>query len=114
MTTQFERHVLKNDNAPSVRFKGQLLAEVQNYFDRAMGSGWSGRTGEQDIFSLYTTTGGNLVCARVMETQWANAHNTYETKVCKTVDEVHEFFGHGRLAQELYDAAGITPFEDVA
>lgn len=114
MTSEFEKHLLKNDDGPSLRFTGRLLAEVQNYFDRAMGSGWSGRTGEQDILSLYATSAGNFVCARVMETQWANAHDTYEAKVCKSLDEVYEFFGYGRMAMEMYSAADITPIKEVA
>lgn len=106
-------YTLKTDDAPSVRFKGELIAECQNHFDRAFGSGWSGRTGERDLLDLYRTSGGNFVARKRVETQWANCHDTHKVKLCKTLTEVHDFLGYDRLAMELYKLADITPVEEV-
>lgn len=106
---------LKNDDAPSVRFKGELIAERQNHFDRAFGSGgsgWSGRTGEQDLLDLYLTSGGNFVARKRVQTQWMNCDDTHAVKLCKTLPEVYAFLGYDRLAMELYELADITPVEE--
>lgn len=96
---------LKTDGAPSVRFKGELIASAWDHFDH---------TGERDSLDLYRTSGGNFVARKRGETQWENCHDSHAVKLCKTLREVYNFLGYDRLAMELYEQADITPVEEVA
>ncbi len=60
---------------------------------------------------LYRTQGGKYICEQVGRTQWQGEHDRHSGAVCETEAEVQEFFGHGWLAKELYDRAGIQAVE---
>jgi hypothetical protein len=109
-----EEYTLIVDNEPDIRFTGQLLAAVSSSAERAMGSSsYSGETGRWTSLSLYKTHGGKYVCHSIGRTQWQGERDRFSGKVCETLEEVKEFFGHRWLAKELYDEAGIDAFVEV-
>ena len=77
-----------------------------------MGSSWSGETGRWQVFKLWRTEKGKCVCQRVNRTQWQGERDTSEAKVFINKEDVFEFFGHGWLAQELFEEAGIDASVD--
>ncbi len=104
--------ILTNDNAPDIRFKGELIAEVSSSANNASGS-YSGATGRWTELKLYRTTGGRYVAQSVGHTQWQGEHTRYSTVVCETAADVIDFFGHGWLAKSLYNEADIEDVQDV-
>jgi len=106
-------HVLERDKERPIRFKGWLLGAASNSWDTASPD-FSGSTGRRQALALYETEGGKYVCERVGFSQWQGERTRHEGAVCTTIEEVMAFFGHGRLAKELYDDAGLDTAEDVA
>lgn len=98
---------LEIDNAPSIRFSGQLVARTSSSDDPAMGGNYSGQTARWAVLALYKTKSGKFVCHQIGRTRWVGERDRYSGKVCDTLAEVKEFFGHRWLAKDLYDAAGI-------
>ena len=98
---------LEIDNAPSVRFTGELIASAASYDNETMGSSYSGQTGRWTELELYKTKGKKFVCHRIGRTRWQGERDRFSGKVCETLIEVKEFFGHRWLAKELYSEAGI-------
>lgn len=103
---------LRNDNAPDVRFTGELMAEVASNPNNASGY-YSGHTGRWTELELYRTAGGRFVGRSVGRTQWQGEHDRHKVEVCDDVAGVVKFFGHGWLAKDLYEAAGIDAAQDV-
>jgi hypothetical protein len=93
---------LKIDNAPSVRFTGELVASPASSDDRAMGRSYSSQTSRWTELELYKTKGGKFICHQVGRTCWQGERDRFSGKVCETLEDVKEFFGHRWLAQELY------------
>lgn len=90
------------DYAPSIRFTGELVASVANSDEEVMGSSYSGQVGRWTVLSLYKTKGEKYVCYQVDYTRWQGERDRIRGEVCETLTEVKEFFGHSRLAGELY------------
>ncbi len=107
------KHTLKIDNAPSLRFTGELLATVSSTDNNAAGSSYSGETGRWTELALYRTAKGKYICHQTGFTRWEGERERYSGAVCDTVDQVQEFFGHRWLAKELYDKAGIEAVVDI-
>lgn len=105
-----ETFTLEIDNAPSVRFTGEMVASAASSDNQAMGSSYSGQTGRWTELALYKTKGGKYICYQIGRTRWENERDRFSGKVCESLDEVKEFFGHRWLAKDLYAEAGI---EDV-
>lgn len=104
-----ETITLENDNAPAIRFTGERVARVSSSPDTAS-SYYSGHTGCYTILELYKTKGGKFVAHSVGVTQWQGEHDRHKSAVCEDEAAVIAFFGHGWLAKDLYEEAGI---EDV-
>lgn len=104
---------LKIDNAPNIRFSGELMATAANSDNKAMGIEYSGQTGRWTELALYKTKGNKFICYRVERTRWMGQRDGYFGKVCETVEDVKEFFGHGWLAKELYYEAEIEYVDEV-
>ena len=104
---EMELFVVEVDNAPDLRFFGKIRAKVRSYSDRARVGEYSGQVGRHSELSLYETAGGNFVCQLVERTRWQGESDSYDGKVCDTVEQVKEYFGYGWLAKELYRDAGI-------
>lgn len=111
--SDMETYTLEINNAPNIRFTGELVASVASTDDRAMGSRFSGQTGRWTVLALYKTKGGKYVCHRIDRTRWQGERDRFSGKVCETLDEVKEFFGYNWLAKELYSEAGIDEAVDV-
>jgi hypothetical protein len=104
--SDMETFTLKIDNAPSIRFTGELVAEVDN-------SSSSSSSGRWTELALYKTKGGKYVCHHIACTNWVNQQDRYRGEVCENLDQVRDFFGHKWLSKELYDRAGIEDVVDV-
>lgn len=105
--------ILEIDNAPNIRFTGELVASAASSDNQAMGSSYSGQTGRWTELALYKTKGGKFVCHQIGRTRWQGEGDRFSGKVCETLAEVKEFFGHRWLAKELYAEAGIDDIIDV-
>lgn len=99
--SDMETFTLEIDNAPNVRFTGELVARVESSDNRAM-SNYSGQTGCWTELFLYKTKGGKFICHKIGHTRWVGGRTRFRGKVCETMSEVKEFFGHCWLAEELY------------
>lgn len=104
---EMELFVVEVDNGPDLRFFGEIRAKVRSYSDRARVGEYSGQVGRHSELTLYETAGGYLVCQLVERTCWPGESDSYDGKVCDTVEQVKEYFGYGWLAKELYRDAGI-------
>lgn len=110
--SDMEEITLQSDNAPSLRFRGELLASTSSSNERSS-SYYSGTTGRWTTLRLYKTASGKFVCQSIGHTQWQGEHTRYKAVVCETEAEVIKFFGHGWLAKDLYDEAGIEDVTDI-
>ena len=89
---------LTSDLARDITFKGEELADMR----RNTG------TGTYTRMRVFKTSGGNYACSKVYQTQWVGCSDKYLAKICKTEDEVIEFYGLGDNAKELYYELGIN------
>ena len=99
-------YVIHNDNAPDVRFTGELLASVTSRGDGDSCGRWTN-------LDLYKTAGGKYVCHQIGVTCREGERDRYRVEVCADEAEVIDFFGHGWLAKALYDESGILDVVDV-
>lgn len=111
--SEMETFTIEIDNAPSVRFTGELVASAASSDNQAMGSKYSGQTGRWTELALYKTKGGKFICHQIGRTCWQGERDRFSGKVCETLEEVKEFFGHRWLAKDLYAIAGIDAAIDV-
>ena len=102
--------VLINNDAPDIRFQGELIAEASSDSNVSWSSGTGGRWTE---LKLYRTAGGRYVAQSIGRTKRQGEHTRYSAKVCETAADVIAFFGHGWLAKELYDDADIEDVQHV-
>lgn len=112
MTDDSNTIIVQRDNAPDLRLSGELIASASSSADNAR-SDYSGHTGRWTELALYKTTGGKFVCSQVGRTQWQGEHDRRSGTVCNDVTGVIQFFGHGWLAKDLYEEAGIHDVETV-
>lgn len=103
-TNDNELITLDNDNAPNVKFQGELLADASNRYSK---NPYNGETRWNEIY-LYKTVGGNLVAQTVGRSQWQGEVDRYKVKVCKTEQEVIDFLGFSDSAKHIYKEAGIS------
>jgi len=88
----------------------EVIAEASSSPNNAFRE-YSGTAGRWSELRLYRTRGGKYICEQIGRTQWQGEHDRHSGAVCETEVEVQEFFGHGWLAKELYDDAGIAAVE---
>ena len=100
-----EKIILKVTGKPSLRFTGELLAEVNSSNIESTGN-FSGSTTYWEKLYLYKTARGKYVCGRAEHSLYGNSH-TFIVEVYETIDEVKDFFGYEWLAKDLYDEANI-------
>jgi hypothetical protein len=104
--TEFKNFMIKRTDGRPVGFKGIVLGRSDESFNNAH-PGYSGRVGRADSLILYKTSGGNYVAQWDRDTCWQGERSTTEVEVCKNLEQVMDFFGHSRLAQELYADANL-------
>lgn len=107
-----EQITLINPGSPDVRFTGKLVAKVSSSPDQAS-SYYSGSTGRYTVLRLFRTRGGKFIAETTGVTQWQGERDRVKVAVCETEKEVIEFFGHGWLAKDLYEQAGIEDVQEV-
>ena len=113
MMTETNEYVLARDNQPGVKFRGRLLHRVCS--DGNSGShNYGGAVGRSTDHALYETQAGDYVCQTIHRTQWQGEQNSHQVLVCRTVDEVIEFFGQDWLAKQLFDAMGFDNAVEIA
>lgn len=91
-----KRYYLINDNDFDLEFDGFLIAEVEVEYT---GNGGS------KIYRLYQTKSGKYMFA---EHQEKTDEPSNRAKLCKTKDEIIEFFGLDWVAKKLYYKAEIS------
>lgn len=101
-----ENWVVNRDGEPDLKFTGDMLASASSSANQASPD-YSGSTGRWVELKLFRTSGGNYVCSQVSKTQWQGEQDGYSGAVCKSIEEVFTFFGHGKLAKEIYADAGL-------
>lgn len=101
--SDMETITVTRDNDSDIRFTGEEIASASSHSPYDCSGRWT-------VLKLYRTKGGKYVCSEVGRTQWQGESDRYSGTVCETPAEVIKYFGHGRLAKEIYDEAG---FEDV-
>lgn len=112
--SEMESFTVYVDNQPNIRFNGELVASAQSSDNNAMASSYSGSPGCWTELNLYLTAGGKYVCHKIERTKWVGSRDHHSAVVCDNVGDVIKFFGHGWLAKELYDTAGIDAAEIVS
>lgn len=111
--SDMQTFTLEIDNAPNLRFTGELVATTQSFDDMSAGRRYSGFRGCWTELELYKTKGGKFICHQVERSCWVGVRDRYSGKVCETHEDVKEFFGQGWLAQDLYANANIDNAVDV-
>lgn len=112
-SADMETRTLKINNAPDIRFTGELIGSAASSDNKALVSSYSGQTGRWTELYLYKTKGGKYICHQIGRTSWVEEKDRFSGSVCETLEEVRAFFGHRWLAKELYDEAGIEDVTDV-
>jgi hypothetical protein len=89
---------VERDYDKDIKFRGMILAGVDN--------------ARRDTLRLYLSDAGNYVCERRLLNYKGPFRDELgpfkrEGAVCKTYEDVKEFFQYNSLAKKLYDQAGI-------
>lgn len=105
MDNDMETFTLENDNAPNVRFNGELVATASSFAYN--------RNDRWTELYLYRSVGGKHVCQTIGRTQWQDETNRHTVEVVDSDAAVVEIFGYGRLAKEIYSEANIEHVQDV-
>lgn len=106
MDSDLTLYTIERDNAPDLRFRGEIIASASSKQPYGGNGRWT-------VITLYKTASGKYVCETEGKTQWQGELNRYDAAVCNTVAEVIAEFGHGWLAKELYAEAGIEDVEEI-
>lgn len=94
------------DNAPDIRFRGELLAHSESSPSRAS-LRYSDTPGRWKRLALYRTTSKKYICHITQYSNWPKERDRHVGKVCDTESEVIDFFGLNWLSVDIYNAAGI-------
>lgn len=92
------------DGAPNIRFTGEVVASVSSKSHDS--TRWT-------VLTLYKTKGGKFICHSKGYSNFIGESTRYSGTVASDAAGVIAFFGHGRLAKELYDDAEIENVQDV-
>lgn len=111
--SDMKKYLLEVDNAPDIRFTGELIASAASTDNKAIGHSYSGESGRWAELRLFKTAGGKYICYQVGRTTWNGEKDRHSAAICENYQEIIEFFGHRWLAKELYDDAGIDDTVDV-
>lgn len=101
-----ENITIYRSNARNIRFIGEKIASVSSSPNNSC-QDYSGDTGYWTSLRLYQTARGVMVCEKIEHTQWIGEKDYHSGSICKNIEEVIVFFGHGWLAKDLYELAGI-------
>lgn len=96
-------YLIQQDKDKILRFKGVFIGNVSSH--RYNAKRWT-------ELNLYKTEQGRYIGQTIGRTQIKSERDIYNAKVCKSENEVIEFFGLGKLARRLYDMVNIQPIID--
>ena len=113
--SDMETFTVMIDNAPNLRFTGELVACIPrpDEFLPRYSNRYNNHNSSWTELDLFKTTGGKFVCRERVYKCYMGVRDRYRGKVCETLEEVIEFFGHGWLAKELYTRASIDDVVEV-
>jgi len=92
---EINEYTVERDDAPNLRFCGQILADATSRKSYNDGGRWQELT-------LYKTVGGQYVCSKVDVSCGSGERTRYKAVVCESISDVIAFFGRSSLAKELY------------
>lgn len=102
-------YLVPRENAPTLQFTGELLTTIESsaFYEWKKQDRW-------EELRLYKTDNYRCVCEHSIYSNEVGepAYSNY-AKVCDTLEEVKDFFGHGWLAQQLYKATANQFTEEV-
>jgi hypothetical protein len=99
-----QTYVLARDKDADIKFSGHRLGTVSSKASRPR---WT-------QLSLYQTTAGRYICEIKGVSTVDSEVDRSEVHTADTLDQVFRYFGHGRLAKQLYAAADLQCVEEVA
>lgn len=105
--TDLEVIEINRDNAPDLKFTGVQIASASSK------DPYGSNNGRWTVLRLYRTKGGKFIAQSIGCTQWQGEKDRYAAEVCSNHAEVIKFFGHGRLAKEIYAEADIADIQEV-
>lgn len=92
---------LFRDDGPDVRFQGEKTASASSFeHDGPRNIRWT-------ELALYRTAGGKWVCHEIGCTKWDGERTRRALHIADSEAALIEMVGHGWLAKELYEDAGI-------
>lgn len=106
MSGEGEEFVVERDNAPALKFKGELVASATSKHPYNDGGRWTN-------LYLYKTAGGKFICHQENVTCWQGERDKHKADVCSTNAEIIAWFGQGRVAKHLYENANIENVESI-
>ena len=98
---EMNQEVVERDNAPDLKFTGVKIAMASSK------PAYGNDGGRWTVLELYATKGGKYIAATTGVTCWQGEHDRYDAKVCNSEADVIEYLGHGWVAKEIYEIAGI-------
>lgn len=101
--SSMDTFTLERDNDRDIRFKGELIATARS---RESGGRWT-------ELALYKTQGGTFICHQIGRTMWGRERDRFSAAICRSNEEIINFFGLRWLAKELYGEAGIDTAQQV-
>lgn len=94
---QFQEVRIQRTNEPDLKFTGKLLGHVRSV--EKNGRFWA--------YTVFETTGGNLVAVKEGFSRWMDEAKRSDTLVTKDRQELVPFFGSSPLARALYAKLGV-------
>lgn len=101
--SEFRAYQLHNDNAPDVRCEAKVLGQVNRPFMNL----------RSEIFTVLETKGGKKLAVKTGLSMVPGERSRQSVKVAESDADVVEFFGHGRLAKELYETINLDTTQQV-
>lgn len=108
-----QEFIIPRTKGPSLKFNGELLAEVDTRESTQGGAGKAQRNCYRRN-QVYKTAGGNFVGTSV-EVRFSDGSTSKPTAVVfKEPKDGYEFFGYGGIGRAVMEKAGLADFELVA
>lgn len=98
---ELEIHTIKRDPKRPLRFTGVRIGYASSTADRGL-DGCSGESAIGQVLQLNINKRGDYVASSARHAQCQGQCVRHDAIVTRSIDNVLEFFGSGRLAMELY------------
>lgn len=101
-----ETITVQRDNDADLRFTGEELASASSKSTYNDNGRWT-------VLKLFKTASGKFICQSIGRTQHQGESDRYSATVATDDAGIIAFFGHGRVAKELYSEAGIDDVKEI-